>query len=348
MNSLGRGLLSHSSLRLGRQFVFDYSPGLLGSPVIDGATLGYHDSRLGISLFSGRRVNFFGSAETDPSVGWSVSYQFQPRTSGTANYFFLSGLHRYAFDVDHQISDIRTGASLTFRNGDPIDLGLRALYTSPSSSWTVRGKVIRRLTDEDFVFDIFRERERRRRPLLFRTRSATELNLDVDYQLWSWLTLGGGVEARIVDGGEAPFDNTFEQVTVRLLWTPVEPWDHLIQYRFRHVERGSVKDVKKATQFDDIKRAGETDYHEVNSEISYRLTSLLTARIGGYFSIYDSRSRLAKVEDVITAGGYLEGIIRIHRMADLELEYGIDRGNPEFNPEIDLQHRVRVGFTVRY
>jgi hypothetical protein len=46
--------------------------------------------------------------------------------------------------------------------------------------------------------------------------------------------------ARAVDRGEGPFDNSFEQVTVRAVWTPWQGWDYLVQYRFRHVERGSL------------------------------------------------------------------------------------------------------------
>lgn len=208
--------------------------------------------------------------------------------------------------------------------------------------------MIRRLTDEDFIFDIFREREPSQRPLLFQTRPATQLSLDVDYQWRSWLTLGGGVTARVVDGGEGPYDNSFEQVTVRLIWTPLARLDYLLQYRFRHIERGPVSDVVNAESFDDISRAGETNYHEINAEIYSRLAARLSARVGGYFGLFDSRNRLAEVNGVITAGGYLQGRIRLNRLTGLVLEYGIDRGNPEFNPDIDLQHRVRVGFDLRY
>ncbi len=348
MNGLGMGALAQSSLRLGRQFVFDYAPNLLGSPVIDGATLAYRGSGLDVALFSGRRVNFFGDSDADFSMGASASYQFQPGTSGTVNYFYLPGSHQIAFDVNHQIGDIRTEAFLTFRNAHPIDVGLRAWYTSPSSPWSIRGEVVRRLTDDDFTFDIFRERERFPRLFLFRIRPATQLNLDADYQLGSWLTLGGGVAARIVDGGEASFDNSFEQVTARLMWTPLEHWDYLFQYRFRNVERGPVSDVVSAVNFDDISRAGETAYHEINSEIHYRLASRFSVRVGGYFGIFDSRDRLAEVNGIHTAGGYLQGRIRVHRTAELVLEYDIDRGNPTFNPDIALLHRVRVGFNFQY
>lgn len=348
MNGLGAGLLSPWSLRLGRQFAFDSAPDLLGSPVIDGATLGYHDSRLAIAVLSGRRVNFFGDQEADFSMGASAAYQFQPGTSGTVNYFFVPGFHRYGFDANHQMGELRTGAFLTFRNAHPIDLGLRSWYAPASGPWTIRGTAVRRLTDEDFPFDIFSEREPRRRLFLLRTRPATQLTLDVDRQVQPWLTLGGGVAARFVDGGESAFDNSFEQVTARLVWTPLERWDYLLQYRFRHVERGPVSEVLRAVRFDDIDRAGETDYHEVTAELHYRLGARFDARVGGYFGLFDSRNRLAEVNGIITAGGYLRGRLRVHRIADLRVEYGIDRGNPEFNPDIAHQHTVRVGFDVHY
>ncbi|MBI4611640.1 MAG: hypothetical protein HY726_21845 [Candidatus Rokubacteria bacterium] len=348
MNGLGTGALSQSSLRLGRQFVFDTTPQLLGSPVIDGATLGYRDSRLEAAVFSGRRVNFFGGREADFSMGGSASYQFQPGTSGTVNYFFLPGFHRYALDATQQIGDLRAGAFLTFRNVHPIDLGVRGWYAAPASPWTIRGSAVRRLTDEDFSFDIFREREAAKRLFLLRIRPATHLTLDADHQLRSWLTLGGGVAARFVDGTEEAFDNSFEQVTLRAVWTPLERWDALFQYRFRHVERSPVSAVVRALRFDDINRAGETDYHELNGELHYRLGSHFSARVGGYFGLFDSRNRLAEVTGVTTAGGYLRGRLRVHRTADLRIEYGIDRGNPEFNPDIAHQHTVRVGFDVHY
>lgn len=101
VNGLGMAALPQARLRIGRQFVFDYTPELLGSPVIDGAILSYQGSRLEAALFSGRRVNFFGDPEDDFAMGGSASYQFQPGTSGAVNYFFLPGLHRYAFDLNH-------------------------------------------------------------------------------------------------------------------------------------------------------------------------------------------------------------------------------------------------------
>lgn len=354
-NGLGTGVLSHASVRAGRQFVFDTAPDLIGSPVIDGATLSYRDPKLELAVFSGRRVNFFGDNEDDLAFGGTVTYNFFPRTSANVNYIALPGVHRYAFNLNHQIGEIHTGSYLTFRNTDPLQLGLRAWYAPASSPWTIRGTLYRQLTDEDFVYDMFADREpvssdqeRVRRLLLHRIRPATQLTLDADRRMSSWLTLGAGFAGRWVDGGEAPFDNSFEQVAVRATVSPGTSWDVLIGYRFRHVERSPVSEAAKALFFDDISHAGETEYHELSGEIYYRFGSNVRVRVGGYFGLFDSRDRLAQVNGIITAGGYLRTQVRIHRMVDVRFDYGIDRGNPEFNPDIKRQHTMRVGFDFHY
>lgn len=348
VSGFGTGALAQSSARLGRQFVLDYAPELLGSPTIDGASVAYRDAGLDVILFSGRRVNFYGEPDADVVAGATASVQFRPESSGGANYFFISGSHRYALNFNHQIGEVRTGAFLTFRNRQPIDAGLQASYTPPSSAWILRGKAARRLTDEDFTFDVFRERESSSRLSLFRIRPATQLNLDADYQVNPRLTLGSGVAARAVDRGEAPFDNSFEQVTVRAVWTPWQGWDTLVQYRFRHVERGSLSEVIRADRFEDISRAGETVYHEVNGEIYFRLAQRFGVRLGGYFGLFNTRNRLAEVNGVIRAGGYVQGRVQVHRAAELMVEYGVDRGDRNFNPDIAVVHTLRVGFNVYY
>src|SRR5262249_35709791 len=146
--------------------------------------------------------------------------------------------------LNHQIGDVRTGSYLTFRNEHPVELGTRAFYSSPSSPWTARATLFRQLTDEDYTFDIFAEREpptgtqeQLRRLLLRRIRPATQVSLDVDRQIVRWLTLGAGVAARIVDGGERAFDNSYEQAALRATVTPLDRLDLLFQYRFKHIER---------------------------------------------------------------------------------------------------------------
>ena len=352
---LGSGLLSHASIRAGRQFVFDTTPDLIGSPVIDGATLSYRDPKLELAVFAGRRVNFFGDNETDIAYGGTVTYNFLPRTSANVNYIALPGVHRYAFNLTHQIGEIHTGSYLTFRNEHPLQLGLRAWYAPVNNPWTIRGTLYRQLTDEDFVFDMFADREpassdqeRIRRLLLGRIRPATQLTLDADRRMNSWLTLGAGIAGRWVDGGEAPFDNSFEQVAVRATVSPGTQWDILFGYRFRHVERSSVSQAAKAFFFDDISHAGETAYHEISGEIYYRLGASVRVRLGGYFGLFDSRDRLYQVNEIITAGGYLRTQYHINRMLDVRFDYGIDRGNPEFNPDVKRQHTLRVGFDVHY
>jgi hypothetical protein len=354
-NGLGTGLLTNASIRAGRQFVFDTTPDLIGTPVIDGATLSYRDPKLELAVFSGRRVNFFGENETDIAFGGTATYNFLPRTSANVNYISLPGLHRYAFNLNHQIGEIHTGSYLTFRNTHPLQLGIRAWYAPVESPWTLRGTLYRQLTDEDFVYDMFADREppsndqeRIRRLLLRQIRPATQVTLDVDRRITGWLTLGAGFAGRWVDGGEAPFDNSFEQVSTRATVSPGAHWDVLLGYRFRHVERSPVSEAAKAVFFDDISHAGETAYHEVSGEIYYRFGSNVRVRVGGYFGLFDSRDRLTQVNDIVMAGGYLRTQVRINRMMDARFEYGIDRGNPEFNPDIKRQHTVRAGFDFHY
>jgi hypothetical protein len=353
---LGTGLLASTNIRVGRQFVFDLTPDLIGSPVIDGAMLSYRDPKLELAIFGGRRVNFFGDNETDFAFGGTATYTFVPRTSVDVNYISLPGIHRWAFLLNHQIGDIRTRSYATFRNENPLQVGIRAWYAPTESPWTVRGTLYRQLTDEDFVYDMFADREppasdpqeRVRRLLLREIRPATQLTLDVDRRINTWLTVGGGIAARFVDGGEAPFDNSFEQVSARATFSPGTQWDVLAGYRFRHVERSGVSEAAKAILFDDISHAGETVYHELSGEIYYRFGTNVRVRVGGYVGLFDSRDRLAQVNELMMAGGYLRTQVRVNRMLDVRLDYGIDRGNPEFNPDIKRQHTVRVGFDFYY
>jgi hypothetical protein len=348
LSGFGTGAVARSSLRLGRQFVLDYAPDLLGSPTIDGASLAYRDPGLALSLFSGRRVSFYGERDSDVVAGAIASVQLLPQTSAGGNYFYISSAHRYAVNLTHQIGQVQAGAFVTFRNRQPIDGGLQAGYAPAAGPWILRGKLVRRLTDEDFTFDVFGERESGSRLSLFRIRPATQLTLDADYQVDPRFSLGGGVAARAVDRGEAPFDNAFVEVAARAVWTPWPGWDTLVQYRFRHVERGSLSEVIRADRFDDIGRAGETLYHEVNGEIYARLAQRFGVRLGGYFGLFNTRSRLAEVNGVIRAGGYAQGRIQVHRAAEVMVEYGVDRGDRKFNPDIAVVHSVRAGFHVYY
>jgi hypothetical protein len=352
---LGSGLLSHASIRAGRQFVFDMTPDLIGSPVIDGASLSYRDPKLEWSVFAGRRVNFFGDNITDVAYGGTVTYNFLPTTSLNVNYIGLADSHLYAFNLNHRIGDLYTRSYLTFRNDNPLQLGVRAWYAPVNSPWTIRGTLYRQLTDEDFTYDLFADREpasndqeRIRRLLLGRIRPATQITLDADRRMTSWLTLGGGIAGRWVDGGEAPFDNSFEQVAVRATLTPTTPLDVMFSYRFRHVERSSVSEAAKAFFFDDISHAGETTYHELSGELYYRLGASFRVRLGGYFGLFNTRDRLFQITEIVTAGGYLRTQYHINRMLDARFDYGIDRGNPEFNPDIKRQHTLRVGFDIHY
>jgi hypothetical protein len=359
MNGLGhQGVWSQVRARIGRQFIPDFRMGLLGSPVIDGGRFSYRGEQLQVDLFSGRWAAFYESVSVFVGGG-QATFQLYPDPTleiGVApymEYLYLqdtdegSRALRHTYGARGHWKALQVDGYLMAIDTDPIELGLRANFAA--GRWAVYGQLNKRLSDDDFVFDIFLTTEElrgRRRLGLGSLSPATELTLDADYQLLPWLSLGAGVWIYALDDGgdQTAFDNSFQEWRSRVSLQPPGPWSGMLQYRYRHVERGSNASVML---FDDTSRSGETAYHEINAEVSYRWRALWV-RLGGYYGVYDTQSRLRNVDGSEVTGAYVRAKAPLAKHVDFKFLLGLDRGNDEFTPDINLQYTVQVGLAIYY
>jgi hypothetical protein len=345
-----QGPLSQVSARLGRQFAFDYDSWLLGSAVVDGVSLRHSTARSEVTTFFGWRESFFADPSSHFTTGGSFSYRLRPETTARVDFFQYQSSQRYAVGLKQAFDTIYVDTYLSFINTDPIELGVRASYSSPDSPWSVYSSFLQQLSANDFIYDIWfssRDQDRIRRLNLFRISPASQFTLDVDRQIFWWLSAGVGGWFRFLNSGndQGPFDNSFQEGSVRLLLTPLAQWDYFAQYRYHRIERGPAG---VATLFDDISRSGETSYQEVSAEARYRLHSRLRVMVGGYFRLLDTQTRLVRLVNVDTGGLYAGFRLRLTNMVDFRFQYGVDSDYREFNPDIDLGHTVRIGVDVRY
>lgn len=359
------GPLSQVSARLGRQFAFDYDSWLLGSAVIDGASLRHHTERSDLTVFFGWREAFFADPSSRFTTGGSFSYRFLPQTTARVDFFHYQSSERYAIGLQHQFDSVFIDTYLSLINTDPIEFGSRATYSSPDSPWSVYASFLQQLSANDFIYDVWftsRDRDRIRRLNLFRINPASQFILDVDRQIFWWLSVGAGGWFRFLNSGadQGPFDNSFQEGTIRLLLTPI-PWmDYFAQYRYRHIERSPTGGFTQPFPFgitDDISRTGETSYQEISAEARYRLHRRLRVMVGGYFRLFDTqtpyrqtvRQRLhINLTNIDTGGVYAGFRLRLTDMIDFKFQYGVDSDYREFNPDIDLAHTFRVGIDFHY
>jgi len=359
------GPLSQVSARLGRQFAFDYDSWLLGSAVIDGASLRHRTGRSDVTVFFGWREAYFADPSSRFSTGGSFSYHFLPRTTARVDFFHYQRSQRYAVGLQHQFDTVFVDTHVSLINTDPIEFGSRATYSSPNSPWSVYASFLQQLSANDFIYDIWftsRDQDRIRRLNLLRISPASQFTLDVDRQIFWWLSAGVGGWFRFLNDGadQGPFDNSFQEGTVRLLLTPLPQWDYFAQYRYRHIDRSPTGSFIQPSPFviaTDMSRTGETSYQEVSAEAQYRFRNWLRIMVGGYFRLFDTqtpyrqavRRRLhVNLTNIDTGGLYAGFRLRLTDMVDFRFQYGVDSDYREFNPDIDLGHTFRIGVDFHY
>ena len=360
MRGLGVGKFSsRMSARVGRQFLPYFRIGMLGSAVMDGGKVTYLDERTDAELFIGRWAPFYESVEGAVVGGGRIVYELYPDPGspvGLAPYveylYFNDGegesTHRQTYGVRGRWKRLDADAYVSVIDADPIELGVRANYVA--RRWTVYGRVRKRVSSDAFTYDIFltsEKLENSRRLMLGSLEPATELTLDTDYNLRSWLIVGTGIWIYALDddSDQTGFENSFQEITGRVSIEPPGSWGGLLQYRYRHIDRDSTDDL---VLFDDTSRTGETDYHELNAEISYHWRQFLTLRVGGYYGVYDTQGRFEDVDNIVITGGYLRAKVRVAKRVNVKFLFGLDQGNDEFHPDIDFQYTVRAGVDIYY
>ena len=360
MRGLGVGRFSsRMSARVGRQFLPYFRIGMFGSAVMDGGKVSYLDERADAELFIGRWAPFYKNVDGAVVGGGRILYELYPDPAasvGLAPYmeslYFNDGegeaAFRHTYGVRGRWKRWDADGYLTIIDADPIELGIRAHYVA--QQWTVYGRVRKRVSSDEFTYDIFLTSKKLRdsgRLILGPLEPATEFALDGDYFLRSWLTVGAGVWIYFLDddSDQTGFENNFQEVNGRVSIAPPGPWGGLLQYRFRHIDRDSADDV---VLFDDTSRTGETDYHEFNAEINYLWRQFLKLRLGGYYGVYDTQGRFGDVNDIVITGGYLRARARVAKRVHVRFLLGLDKGNDEFHPDIDFQYTVRAGVEIYY
>ncbi len=355
-----RGLPSSMSIRIGRQFIPDFRVGLLGSPVIDGARLGYQDEQTDVKLFIGRWEAFYQDVSEVLVAGGRFSHQLASdpaATFGLEPYvdflYFRDTEHdeetyRAVFGLNARWHMLDGEVDLAFIDGAPTELNLRV--ATAFGKLAVYSYLRKRLSDDDFTFDIFLTADdltNRGRLRVGRLSRATEFTIDADYELLSWLVVGAGLWINALDQqrDQTGFQADFQEVNGRLVIQPPGPISGALQYRYRHVDRGSNRNV---TLFDDTSRTGETEYHELNAELRYRWKGRLRVLVGGYYGIYDTQSQYSDLDDSEILGAYARTHIQVSPSVRLNFHLGVDQGNDAFNPDIDFQYTAQAGIRLYY
>ena len=351
INGLAKeGPLSRVQLRVGRQFAFDFDSLLLGSAVIDGASFRTRTERSELTAFFGWRESFFADPASEFTLGGSWTYRLRSKTKAHVDFIQYQSSQRYAFGLQHQFKHVSVDSHISFIQTDPIEFSSRASYSAPDSPWSVYASFLQQLSANDFIYDIWftsKDKDRSRRLNFGRINPSSQFRLEVDRQIFWWLSAGVGGWMRFLNDGsdQRAFDTAFQEINARLLFTPFPQWDYSVQYRFRHNERGPAR---TATLFDDISRSGLTSYQEFNAEARYRWHDWARITVGGYFRLFDAQSRLVRLNSVDNGGMYTSLWLRVTDYVDLRFEYGMDSDYREYNPAIDLVHTFRMSVDFHY
>jgi hypothetical protein len=344
------GPLSQVRLRVGRQFAFDFDSLLLGSAVIDGASFGARTERNELTAFFGWRESFFADPASEFTLGGSWTYTLRPKTKAHVDFIQYQSSQRYAFGLKQQFKHIFVNSYISFIQTDPIEFGSDASYSAADSPWSVYASFLQQLSANDFIYDIWytsRDKDRSRRLNFGRINPASQFRLEVDRQIFWWLSAGVGGWMRFLNNGsdQRAFDTAFREISARLLFTPFPQWDYFVQYRYRHNERGPAR---AATLFDDISRSGLTSYQEFNAEARYRWHDWARITVGGYFRLFDAQTRLVRLNSVDNGGMYTSLWLRVTDYIDFRFQYGMDSDYREYNPAIDLVHTFRMSVDFHY
>lgn len=359
---LGDDRVNKFNVRVGRQFIYGAEPIRL-----DGATFTINHSRFDLDVFGGRRVTFFSDPDERAVYGHNLNVRATPRTSFKYDFaHYIDNSHR--FQVQHSLGESWVlDGKFFLLDTDPVDLGFGAYYVPFDGKTKMTFNFLQKLTSNDFIYDIAyrsfalnQENQIRRRlfPIppsdtpsngngrlnLFDINPYTQFYFDVYRNLSQAFGVGGTVWVRHVNDSDnrGPFDNAFQEYRASADYFPSSALELGAEYRFRHLNRG---DPNAATEFDDIRREGETQFHEVYANGSYNLfKQRIALEAGLFYRMFDTQSRIISLNNVDTLGFTGAVKLRLARGYKLLLEYGRDEELPFFNPDIDYTQSFRVRF----
>jgi len=354
--------LNRFNVRVGRQYVYGAEPVRL-----DGATFTINNSRFDLDVFGGRRVTFFSDPEERAVYGHNLNVRATPRTSFKYDYVhYIDNSHR--FQAQHALGENWTlDGKFFLLDTHPIDLGVSAHYIPFDGKTKMTFDFLQKLTSNDFIYDIAyrsfalnpeNQIVRRLFPIpptgipengngrlnLFDINPYTQFYFDIYRNITQSFGVGGTVWVRQVNDKDnrGPFDNSFQEYRASADYFPTSAFEVGGEYRFRNLTRGNPNE---ATEFDDIRREGETKFHEIYANAAYNLFNQRIALEGGiFYRLYDTQSRIISLNNVDTLA-FTGGIkLRLARGYKVLLEYGRDEELPFFNPDIDFTQSFRVRF----
>ncbi len=353
LNGIGgeSGFFSHGNLRVGRQYVHSYSNELypLGASVMDGANVDFRNERFNIGGFVGARSDIFSSPVSRFITGFNFGAALGDKAYFNYDMLYYADSVIQNFTIEPRWAS-RLGLQGFFRmvENHPVDVGVRTAYAG--DKWSFHVNVTDRVSDNDYRYDIW-GRSNGDNPsnvvprLYFTgTQPSFRLSADGNRRVTSWLSLGGRFwlyqlhdETEDTDG----FESSFRDYSGNAVIEPAENWEIIGEYRYRDLDRGSPLG---AEFFDDIEHAGETNYQEFTGSVGYRSNSRLKAEVGVYYRLFDLQNRLTIIDDSKTNGVFANVFWRINRNVNFRVLYGTDNDYAVFNPDINRQSGLRIGF----
>jgi hypothetical protein len=354
------------NLRVGRHYVYGAE-----SVRLDGATLTVNHPRVNFDVFGGRRVTFFSDPDERGVVGGNVEVRATART--TFKYEFLHYIQNSSrFHVSHRLGESwALSGNFFLLDTDPIDLGVDAFYLPYDGKTRLMFGFLQKLTSDDFIYDYtyraFANNPENQiflklfpipptgipldgagRLNLLEVNPYTQFYVDGYRNLSRQFGVGGSFWLRQVNDSDdaGPFDTSFQELRVNGDWFPSSLFELGGEYRFRNVSRN---DPDEATEFPDIRREGETKFHEVYGNGAFHLfDDRLTLEAGLFYRRFNTQSRLISFDGLDTIG--VTGGIRwrINRNYRLLFEYGIDDEFPLVSPDIDYTQNFRIRFEWRF
>jgi hypothetical protein len=358
--------LSTFNVRVGRQFVYGAE-----TVRLDGAAFSIDHARFELDLFGGRRVTFYSDPEERATFGGNFLFRATERTSfGYDVLHYVDTSHRFQFR--HAIGESWIADGNFFLLDDsPIDLAGQAHYFSPDGNTRLTFSLLQKLSSDDFIYD-FTYRDFARNPenqvrrilfplpptgvpshgnerlSLFEINPYTQFYVDGYRSLSQKFGVGGTVWVRHVNDGDdrGPFDNSFQEFRASADYFASAAFEAGGEYRFRNLTR---EDPEQAESFDDIRREGETRFHELYATAAYHFpNSRFTLEGGLFYRRFSTQSRLISLDGVDTLGWTGAFKWRIARNYKLLLEYGRDDELAFINPDIDYTQSFRVRFEWRF
>ncbi len=344
------GFLSDLHLRIGRQYTHSYTNQLyvLGAAVMDGATFEYRNDNYNFGAYVGSRAGIFSSPENRLVTGANFGAALGEAAYFNYDVLYYSSALIQSFTIEPRFEiPLRVQGFFRMVEDRPVDLGVRLNYAA--ARWGINANLTDRLTDDDFLYDVWinsgatNEFNRVRRLYLSVPQPSYRFSLDGYRQLSSWLSVGGRLWAYQLheDEDQEGFETSFQDWSGNVTVTPGERWEILGEYHWRDVDRGSPFG---ATEFADIQFAGETNYQEFTGAVGYRWSNRLRAQIGTYYRLFDLQNRLFLIDDSKTNGVFANLFFRLTRNIDFRLLYDTDNDYAVFNPDIERQHGLRIGF----